>query len=246
VRLVPEPIYAEAEAGGGTNRVVLAGTNQVYLPPRVLNFESKAVPLAKLVWDWLPKDTTYGQRFYATPDGFGVLNNVVLMGRDRTSIHQPEYCLIGSGWNITGKDRVSIPIERPVRYELPATRLMAVRQEKNPQGEVVTARGIYLYWFVAEDELTADHLKRMWRLAFDMMRKGVLQRWAYVSYFSVCPPGAEDATLERMKQFIAASVPEFQLVPAAPRREAAHESSARTERQEAKDQARIPGPPELK
>jgi hypothetical protein len=53
----------------------------------------------------------------------------------------------------------------------------------------------------------------MWWMAKDMMLTGVLQRWAYVTYFAVCAPGEEDATFERMKKMIAASVPEFQLTP---------------------------------
>jgi len=40
-----------------------------------------------------------------------------------------------------------------------------------------------------------------------------LQRWAMISYFTICAPGTEDATFERMKKFIVASAPEFQLVP---------------------------------
>jgi len=40
-----------------------------------------------------------------------------------------------------------------------------------------------------------------------------LQRWAYISCFAVCLPGQEEATFERLKKFIAASVPEFQLTP---------------------------------
>jgi hypothetical protein len=45
------------------------------------------------------------------------------------------------------------------------------------------------------------------------LRTGVLQRWASISYFAECAPGHEDATFERMKKFIVASAPEFQLVP---------------------------------
>ena len=77
------------------------------------------------------------------------------------------------------------------------------------------ARGIYVYWFVADRELTADHLQRMWWMARDLIRQGTLQRWAYVACFSVCLPGQEEATYQRMKEFIAASVPEFQLTTAA-------------------------------
>jgi hypothetical protein len=54
----------------------------------------------------------------------------------------------------------------------------------------------------------------MTRLALNVLRTGVLQRWAYVSYFSVCEPGREDAAFARMERLIAASVPEFQPPPA--------------------------------
>jgi hypothetical protein len=141
---------------------------------------------------------------------------VVLMGRDRTSIHQPEYCVVGAGWTVVGKDRTAVRVKRPVPYDLPVTRMTTVRQWKNERGETRTIAGLYVYWFVAENEVTADHLKRMWRLAADMVRTGTLQRWAYVSCFATCPPGAEEATFARMKEFIAVSVPEYQLVPAAP------------------------------
>jgi len=53
----------------------------------------------------------------------------------------------------------------------------------------------------------------MWWMARDLFHTGVLQRWTSVSCLSACLPGQEDATFERMKKFIAASVPEFQLVP---------------------------------
>jgi hypothetical protein len=215
VRVVNVPIYGEETEREGKTKTFLAGTNSVFLPAQVLNFQSKPIPLAKIVCDWLPKDTTYGQRFYTAPDGFSVSTMVVLMGRDRTSIHEPEYCLRGSGWTVTRKETDAIPMPRPVPYTLPVTKLTALREHRNERGEAVPMRGVFVYWFVAENELTADHLKRMWRMAIDMMRTGVLQRWAYVSYFSVCPPGAEEATFVRMKEFIAAATPQFQLVPPA-------------------------------
>jgi hypothetical protein len=216
VKVVNEPVYGESVKADGTKETFLAGSQSVYLPPHVLNYGSAAVPVAKVAWDWLPKDTTYGQRLYNAPDGFTVSTTVVLMGHDRTSIHEPEHCLVGGGWNITGREATRISMRQPVPYDLPVTALTVIREEKDEHGQAVTTRGIFLYWFVSENELTADHLKRMWRLALDMMRTGVLQRWAYVSCFSVCRPGAEGATFERMKEFIAAATPEFQLVPSHP------------------------------
>jgi hypothetical protein len=216
VRVVNQPIYGEAVKEDGTKEAFLAGTNSVDLPVQVLNYRSQPFPVTKVAWDWLPKDTTYGQRLYTAPDKFTVSTIVVLMGRDRTSIHAPEDCLRGSGWRVTGKESDTVPMQRPVPYDLAVTKLMTAREHKNERGEVTTMRGVFVYWFVAENELNADHLKRMWRMALDMMRTGVLQRWAYVSCFSVCPPGAEEATFARMKEFIADATPQFQLVPAAP------------------------------
>jgi hypothetical protein len=43
-----------------------------------------------------------------------------------------------------------------------------------------------------------------------------MQRWAYVICYTVCPLGEEEAVYDRMKAFIAASVPEFQIASGPP------------------------------
>ena len=92
---------------------------------------------------------------------------------------------------------------------------MIVNREGTVEGQRSVARGIYVYWFVADDALSASvsGFERMWMMSKHLVLTGVLQRWAYVSCFCVCPPGEEDAEYERMKDFIAAAVPEFQLTP---------------------------------
>ena len=75
----------------------------------------------------------------------------------------------------------------------------------------LSARGLYLFWFVSGDELTDDHKTRMWSMAKKLLTTGTLQRWAYVSYFTACPPEMEQAALKRVTELIAAAVPEFQL-----------------------------------
>jgi hypothetical protein len=90
-------------------------------------------------------------------------------------------------------------------------------KEVTVDGQAITARGVYVLWFVADDdEYTARHWQRMWWMARDLMRTGVLQRWASIGYLAQCAPGQEDATFERLKKFIVASAPEFQLVPRKP------------------------------
>lgn len=203
VKVVDVPVYGEDKN--------LAGTNSVALPEKVLDYNSKPLPIQKVTLDWLPKDTVYGNRLYQASDGFELLNDVVLMGGDRTSIHQPQYCLTGSGWQIESTEQTTVTIARPHNYELPVMKLMLARNIKNERGEVVTQRGIFIYWFVADNQLTADHKQRMWWLARDMMKSGVLQRWAFVRTICAYQPGQEEKVLKRMKQFIAASVPEYQL-----------------------------------
>jgi uncharacterized protein DUF3485 len=138
------------------------------------------------------------------------------MGADRTSIHKPEFCLGGQGYKIDdgASSQTTVHIDRPVPYELPVMKLVSTK-EATINGRKVIARGIYVYWFVADNEYTARHNQRMWWMARDVIRTGVLQRWAYVSYFANCAPGEEEATFERLKSLIAASVPQFQLTPRA-------------------------------
>jgi len=203
LKVVPRPIYDPE------GKVV--GTNSVYLPEQVLNYSSEPVPVTTLELGWLPKDTTYGRRVYKAPDGFETMVSVVLMGTDRTSIHQPQYCLTGQGWRIDQSEMTTIPVERPHSYDLPVMKLTATGVRKAGTADKTVVRSLYVYWFVADHELTADHLQRMWWMARDLIRTGTLQRWAYVSCLAICVPGQEEATFRRMKQFIGAAVPEFQL-----------------------------------
>lgn len=192
----------------------LVGTNTVDLPIRVLDFTSAPIPVTFEELDWLPDDTVYGRRAYVSQRGgepFWVQLSVVVMGTDRTSIHKPEICLDGQGWTIDKSELLTIGIDRPIPYELPIMKLTATKSGVF-QGQQITKRAVFVYWFASENRLTAQHGERMWWMAKDLIMTGVLQRWAYVTYLAVCDPGQENTTFDRLKEFIAASVPEFQLV----------------------------------
>jgi hypothetical protein len=195
----------------------IAGSQRLHveLPERVLDYTSEEVKVDQLTLDVLPQDTSFGGRRYSAPDGFVTAVNVVLMGSDRTSLHKTEYCVEGQGWQIDrgASAEAKVHMERPYPYDLPVMKFIATK-EAMVNEQKVTARGVYVFWFVADnDEYTSQHWQRMWWMARDLFHTGVLQRWAFVSCFSVCAPGQEDATFERMKKFIAACVPEVQLVP---------------------------------
>lgn len=200
------------DPGVKTQPIANSKNLDVVLPEKVLDFTSEVIPLSEVVTNVLPKDTCYGQRRYIRPDKSWVQVNVVLMGEDRTSLHKPQFCLTGAGWAINSTDVDTIRIERPSPYDLKVIKLN-VSGEFTHEGRQVKAGGIYVYWYVADGLLSADPSgsDRMWSMAKGLIAEGVLQRWAYVTYFEVCEPGREEETYERLKKLIAESVPEFQL-----------------------------------
>lgn len=186
------------------------------LPDQVLDFKSEKLDMDEVTLAVLPKDTSFGRRRYQAPDRFTLELRIVLMGRDRTSLHRPQFCLTGQGWKIddVASSETNLKVERPFNYDLPVVGLVA-HSSITRDGQTQALSGVYVYWYVADDGLCASTsgLQRMWWMASKLLRTGVLQRWAYVSCFAACLPGQEAATFERMKPFIAAAVPQFQLYP---------------------------------
>src|SRR5208283_3111935 len=90
---------------------------QIELPERVLDYTSKPLPVEKFVLDFLPPDTSFGQRRYAAPDDFWIQMNAVLMGTDRTSLHKPQFCLVGMGLRVddvlSSEEKIPIQGLRP-------------------------------------------------------------------------------------------------------------------------------------
>jgi hypothetical protein len=206
------------EPGVKTRPLATSKNLEVLLPETVPGFTSEIVTNNETELLKLPADTSFRVRFYKAEDGFFSQLSVVLMGSDRSSIHKPQICMTGQGWAIDNNqsDVETIHLDRPFAYELPVNKLIATKQFQGANGQVMTARGLYVYWFVDADHYTASSLEWMlWRVPHDLLFNGLLERWAYISFFSACEPGQEAATYERMKKLIAVAVPEFQLVPRA-------------------------------
>ena len=191
---------------------------EVDLPEQVLDYQSERKEMDEVTKGTLPADTSFGRRLYRGPDGFTTALTVVLMGTDRTSLHKPQFCLTGAGFNIDplASAETTVRVQQPCAYDLPVVKLVASKQVAM-DGQVQILRALYVYWFVADDQLSASvsGFERMWSMATGLLRTGVLQRWAYVSCLAYCAPGQEEATFERLKKFIDSSVPQFQLTPRA-------------------------------
>ncbi len=186
----------------------------IQLPSLVLDYKAEVLPVDDLFLRYMPQDTSVAQRRYTAADGYPILVNAVLMGADRTSLHKPEFCLTGQGWLIDDSKTVttSIPMQLPQPYDLPVRRFTVTR-EVPVHDKQETFKGVYIFWFVADNELAANHWRRNWSMARQVLTTGVLQRWAYVACFAACHPGEEEATSQRLEKFIQAAAPQFQLVP---------------------------------
>ncbi len=184
----------------------LVRSNSIALPKDLPGYTFERLPISEIELGSLPSDTIFGRGRYALLDGSWVQINVVLMGTDRTSIHRPEYCLTGVGWRIRSQTELPFggPGPGPGRVQRFDCRL---KTEMN--GRPVDVGGVYVFWFVSRDKETASHWERQWWMVRDLVTRGVLQRWAYISFFSPCAPGEEDAAYQRVSELIRRVHPYF-------------------------------------
>lgn len=199
VKISSDPIYDENGK--------LWASNSVVLPQIVAEFDSQPVPISSIELKTLPSDTTYGRRLYHAPDGFEILVSAVLMGTDRTSIHKPQFCLTGQGWSIEKTELIEIQIPNHPAKSIPAMKIIANMNVKQKSGTIQPLKGLYIYWFVEKNNVTASHHERMWLMAKSLLTHAVLQRWAYISAFHVCEPGKESISANRMVNFLSKAIP---------------------------------------
>ena len=92
------------------------------LPERVLDFTSTNVPEPQTVLGYLPPDTSYAERRITGARRFSGARHDHLMGVDRTSIHNADYCPTAQGFSGKKKSVVAIPISGPQSYQLSVAR----------------------------------------------------------------------------------------------------------------------------
>jgi hypothetical protein len=121
--------------------------------------------------------------------------------------------MTGIGWQILSQTvrRIEVPGWPPGSLEV--QRFDMTRKVERDDGRRVTLNGIYVFWFVADGVRTASHSARQWQMVQDILSKGRSPRWAYISFFTFCEPGTEEAAFERMSGLIAAAVPSIEREP---------------------------------
>jgi exosortase len=198
------------------------GRNPVELPVYLgTDWEGQPAEVTPIERTVLPADTGFSRMDYVSLHNLNerVFLSIVLSGRDRTSIHRPELCLVGQGWTITGrathrftwptfaKATEGRPIGSPAT--VPATILRIEREATTSQGKKVKVPACFAYWFVGADKVVASNTDRVLYTSFDRLVHLQTHRWAYVVMQTLAPDG-EPAALRRLQAVLDGTLPAFQ------------------------------------
>ena len=193
--------------------VVLAadGVNPVELPTYLgSDWMGRRVEPAPIERAILPPDTGFSRKLYVNLEkpGESVLLSIVLSGRDRTSIHRPELCLVGQGWTIdrASRHRFSYPGVAAAAFD--AT-VLSVHREVADGGGRRSVPEVVVYWFVGDDRVVATQLGRMLFDAWNRLTRGRAPRWAYVFLQTGAEPGVETG-VARIQGILDLALPAFE------------------------------------
>jgi exosortase len=157
----------------------------------------------------LPPDTGFSRKTYVSlaDSSKQALLSIVLSGRDRTSIHRPELCLVGQGWTILGSSVRSFGY--PGRASpFPAT-VLRIENTVVANGVRMKVPGLAAYYFVGGDFIVATHWERLARDAWNRVVHGRADRWAYVLVLTYSADG-DEAALHRIQFILDSTLPAFQ------------------------------------
>jgi len=204
------------------------GVNPVALPAYLgSEWEGQTADISAIEHEVLPADTGFSRKNYVSLQrpNERVFLSIVLSGRDRTSIHRPEICLVGQGWTITQRATHAFawpstpPTSTlrlfPVSAAVPATLLSIEREFRTKQGKKIKVPALMAYWFVGSDKIVASNTERIVDTSLDRLFHWQAHRWAYVVVQTLAPDG-EIAALARMQAVLDGTLATFQLPLGAP------------------------------
>lgn len=154
---------------------------------------------------------------YASASGRQILSTVIIGSASKRSLHRPEVCLPGQGWNIT--TRSQIPLILADGREVTATLLRMFRDFEPAPGQRMRMRALNIYWYIGSDGTTSPDYYDHIRIGYlDAVLKNLNHRWSMASFFVPLKeaeigkedPFAEVSALEDARQFIAELAPKFE------------------------------------
>ena len=122
------------------------------------------------------------RRMYLTQDGRQVLVTVVLSGRLKKTLHQPERCLPDAGWIISSQQVV--PLHLKDGRELQATVLSLFRDVQKEDGTHARVRAVNLYWYQGSQGYSTSSYDMSSFVSYrDAILRNLNHRWGQASFF---------------------------------------------------------------
>jgi len=202
-------VAASPARGAAGVRLTADGVNPVELPAFIgTDWIGRRMDVTAIEREILPADTGFSRRNYVLVQdaAHSVFVSIVLSGRDRTSIHRPEICLVGQGWTIASASAYRFSFPGQSGRKVPATLLHTVRIERFTHRRVPA---LVAYWFVSSDQVVATHWQRLMSDAWKRLRYGQADRWAYVLLQADAGDG-DEAALARMQAVLDGTLPVFE------------------------------------
>jgi EpsI family protein len=184
------------------------------LPDRVMGMRGEELEVTEAELLILPDDTEFAKMNYTDGTGNSINCQIVLSGGDRRSIHRPEACLPGQGWNMLSNQPMEVELKNGATLTVQKLRLS--REVEIAPGHRRTLPMLFLYWYVGSEITTHDQIQRVLRSNIDLLLHNRVHRWAYVIVSApilqgFIPDGLDEVqTLERLREFIREAVPQFQ------------------------------------
>ena len=188
------------------------GINPVALPNYLGTvWEGQPADVTAIEREVLPSDTGFSRKNYVALRNLNVsvFLSIVLSGRDRTSIHRPELCLVGQGWTITGREQRTFQWPGRADAAIPVTVLRIEHDFTTAKGQKGKLPGLFVYWFVGADRVVATSWERVLRTSLDRLLHLQNHRWAYVVMQTHALDG-EPAALARMQDILSRTLPAFE------------------------------------
>lgn len=196
-------------------RMAEDGVNPMPLPDRLGDlWIGRPAEVTAIERQVLPADTGFSRKAYLSriDPSQQVLLSIVLSGRDRTSIHRPEICLVGQGWTIIGRSAHSFSWPGGNGVKVPATVLHIEREVTMPGRKRVRVPALFAYWFVGADRVVATNWERVLYASYDRLIHQQGHRWAYVAALTTVPDD-EAAAFDRLQVVLNRTLPVFEVEP---------------------------------
>jgi len=127
----------------------------------------------------LPANTVLVRKLYRCGSRPALSVSIVISSSEEVSIHRPQMCLTGQGYDIAGEETHAIPLmgHGPLQVRI----INLFRRQQVGENRLTEIPVFYAYWFVSQRHETPSSAWRIFYATRDRVLYGRVSRWAYIS-----------------------------------------------------------------